>query len=77
VTVGVMREDDDPGLTGALLRPGLSEVDLRGERAVAITATSAHAARLRPLGFRVPRQVPLSPAAGVWLSYRPGRVQAP
>ncbi|MFI5675434.1 hypothetical protein [Streptomyces cellulosae] len=61
-------EAADPALLSELLAPGLRVVDAEDATAVAITVR--HTDRLRPFGFRRPRQVPVAPGASIWLTTR-------
>ncbi|MFI9832134.1 hypothetical protein ACIHIX_31140 [Streptomyces sp. NPDC051913] len=60
----------DPTLVTDLLAPGLTEVDAQTATAVALTLSARHTDQLRPLGFRHPHHVPLTPGLGVWLTTR-------
>jgi hypothetical protein len=63
-------EAQDPRVVADLLAPGLRAVDAGHATAVAITVSAGHADRLRPFGFHQPREVPVVPGAGVWLTTR-------
>jgi len=72
--VAVCAPDDteawDRAVVADLLAPGLRAVDAQGAGAVAVTMSARHGYRLRPLGFRGPREVRVAPDASVWLTTR-------
>ena len=82
-TVAVVGALDDTSawdhiVAAELLAPGLRAVDEQGGAAVALTVSARHSDQLRPLGFRRPRAVRLTPGGGgngsgggsVWLTTR-------
>ncbi|WP_328845637.1 hypothetical protein [Streptomyces sp. NBC_00258] len=60
----------DHTVAADLLAPGLRAVDEEGGTAVAVTLSARHGDQLRPLGFRRPRAVCLTPGGSVWLTTR-------
>ncbi|WP_405536068.1 hypothetical protein OG787_21380 [Streptomyces sp. NBC_00075] len=61
----------DHTVAADLLTPGLRAVDNETATAVALTMSPRHTDQLRPLGFRVPREVHFMPGASAWLTSRP------
>ncbi|MEU9955866.1 hypothetical protein [Streptomyces sp. NPDC050982] len=60
----------DHTVAADLLAPGLRAVDEEGGTAVAVTLSARHGDQLRPLGFRRPRAVCLTPGGSVWMTTR-------
>jgi len=72
VVVGALDDTSawDHIVAADLLAPGLRAVDEEGGTAVAVTLSARHGDQLRPLGFRRPRAVCLTPDGSVWLTTR-------
>ncbi|MEU9875052.1 hypothetical protein [Streptomyces phaeochromogenes] len=73
--VAVVGELDDTStwdhtVAADLLAPGLRAVDEEGGTAVAVTLSARHGDQLRPLGFRRPRAVCVTPGGSVWMTTR-------
>lgn len=60
----------DHTVAADLLAPGLRAVDEEGGTAVAVTLSARHGDQLRPLGFRRPRAICLTPGGSVWMTTR-------
>ncbi|MDQ1028067.1 hypothetical protein QF035_005649 [Streptomyces umbrinus] len=60
----------DHTVAADLLAPGLRAVDEEGGTAVAVTLSACHGDQLRPLGFRRPRAVCVTPGGSVWMTTR-------
>ncbi|WP_405955571.1 hypothetical protein [Streptomyces phaeochromogenes] len=60
----------DHTVAADLLAPGLRAVDEEGGTAVAVTLSARHGDQLRPLGFRRPRAVCVTPGGSVWMTTR-------
>jgi hypothetical protein len=72
VVVGALDDTSawDHTVAADLLAPGLRAVDEEGGTAVAVTLSARHGDQLRPLGFRRPRAVCLTPGGSVWMTTR-------
>ncbi|MEV2192983.1 hypothetical protein AB0I02_18625 [Streptomyces phaeochromogenes] len=72
VVVGALDDTSawDHTVAADLLAPGLGAVDEEGGTAVAVTLSARHGDQLRPLGFRRPRAVCLTPGGSVWMTTR-------